>query len=190
MRTMFPPANKCARFAQARRIRRKVWFAMPSVMLARPLFLIRFARVTRCCIGFAAFVLASPTQAAGWITSGNSAGYSNGGGFTGLTLGCTAGRPMVSFSGFAMQLQDGASYTVALTVDGTAYLFTARARSTPNAPGSVLTGPLQRQQAAGLVDALRKGKVAEVSGPAGHYNVPLSGSGKALGALPSGCLAP
>ncbi|MEX6504734.1 hypothetical protein [Jiella sp. M17.18] len=115
-----------------------------------------------------------------WRASGQTAGLVVDGALTGLSLTCTGSGLAITLSGFAARFGTGERYTVGVSVDGTAYLFDTAARADPNGAGSILVGTVPAKSAAGFVDALRKGKAAEVASPAGRYKVPLSGSGAAL----------
>lgn len=138
-------------------------------------------------IGLAlAVVLAypAPLAAQSWTSSGSAAGLSVDGGYNGLSFACTgAGRAQVVFSGFGQRLQPNASYTVALSVDGVASLYQASA----NAGGTALLVDQPIDSLKPVIEQLRKGRAAEVSGPAGRYDVPLKGSGAALARFLDAC---
>lgn len=136
----------------------------------------------------AATLVASPVRAQSWMASDATAGFAVDGGYTGLSFRCgPAGDVAMIFSGFGGGLQNGEIYTVAVSVDGTAFLFDATARRGEGAEPSRLVQESSLASLSGLIEALRRGRTAEISGPAGHYTVPLTGSGKALAALRERC---
>ncbi|MCE7027098.1 hypothetical protein [Jiella avicenniae] len=130
-----------------------------------------------------------PALAAGWRFAGGEAGLWVDGGFNGLAVGCRGGALSLSFFGFAARLQPGTAHSVVLTVDDTARRFRARPAQRPGARLPALVTSVSGSAAGELVAALRKGRKAEVATPAGRYDLPLSGSAKALDALAasSGC---
>ncbi|WP_163461224.1 hypothetical protein [Jiella pacifica] len=131
----------------------------------------------------------SPAYAAGWRFAGGEAGLWADGGFNGLAVGCQGRALSLSFFGFAARLQPAMTYSVVLTVDDTARRFRARPERRAGAPRQALVASVSGETAVDLVEALRKGRKAEVATPAGRYDLPLSGSAKALDALvaSSGC---
>ncbi|MCB8838714.1 hypothetical protein [Aurantimonas sp. VKM B-3413] len=135
-------------------------------------------------------LMAAPAAAQSWRVVGDMAGLSVDGRLTGLAVACSGGRAEITLSGFDTKLQGGERYTAGVTVDDTAYLFETRARDDPRGPGSILVGAISKQVATPFVEALRRGRRAEVATPAGHYRIPLSGSGKALGSILPACPAP
>ncbi|MBO0904952.1 hypothetical protein [Jiella sonneratiae] len=126
---------------------------------------------------------ASAASAAGWRYEAGQAGLWTGGGFNGLALRCSGGALSLAFFGFPVRLESGLSYTVVVTVDGTARRFRTRPSQRRGAAGSTLSTELSGQAAADFVEALKRGRKAEVATPAGRYDLPLAGSGKALDAL-------
>ena len=141
-----------------------------------------------CAVVVAAAVAALPARAQSWTGSDGTAGFAVAGDYTGLSFRCgSAGEIAMIFSGFPGGLQDGGGYTVGVSVDGTAFLYEATARAGKAQGTSVL---VSRGSPVGLVEliaALRKGRSAEISGPAGRYTIPLTGSGKALDNLRRTC---
>lgn len=133
-------------------------------------------------------LVASPVKAQSWATSDATAGFAVDGNYTGLSFRCgPAGGVAMIFSGFPGELQNGEIYTVAGSVDGTAFLFQATAREGEGAEPSRLVKESSLASLSGLIEALRKGRTVGISGPAGHYTVPLTGSGKALAVLRERC---
>lgn len=130
---------------------------------------------------------AAPVVAQSWKGSAEDAGLSVGGAYDGLSFRCLGnGRAAMIFSGFPGRLQPGERYTVAISVDGVAQLFRARAnQAAADAFSLVDDGPLTAY--AELISRLRQGRAAEISGPGGHYTVTLHGSGKALESFMMGC---
>ena len=125
-----------------------------------------------------------PLRAQTWAGSASEAGLSVGGELTGVSFRCLGGgRTRLIFSGFSSRLQPGTTYTVALTIDGTAYLYATKADDS----GYALTVEDTASAYASLIEALRKGRSAEVSAPAGRYQVPLRGSGDALARFSRQC---
>ncbi|ORE91428.1 hypothetical protein ATO4_18899 [Aurantimonas sp. 22II-16-19i] len=124
-----------------------------------------------------------PVEAAGWRFVAGEAGLWVDGGLNGLAVGCGPQGLSLSVFGFPARLETGTLHSVVVTIDGTARRFRARAGQRPGAPGSALTATLSGFEAESLVDALRRGRTAEVATPAGRYELPLSGSAKALDAL-------
>ncbi|NDV86370.1 hypothetical protein GTW51_06620 [Aurantimonas aggregata] len=139
-------------------------------------------RRTGAAISLAAFLAAAaPAGAQNWTVSGQTAGLTVGGAFTGLSLTCaTGGQAELTFSGFPAHLPAGDTYTVPVSVDGTAFLFAAQARGGGDREFSRLVHRAPIEELAGLLDALAAGRSAEVSSPAGRYVVPLAGSGRAV----------
>ncbi|MBB4005336.1 hypothetical protein [Aurantimonas endophytica] len=129
----------------------------------------------------AALATAAPAGAQNWTVSGQTAGLTVGGSFTGLSLTCvTRGRVELAFSGFPAHLPTGGAYTVPVSVDGTAFLFEAQARDGGSRDFSNLVHAAPMAELTTLLDALAQGRAAEVSSPAGRYVVPLAGSGRAV----------
>ena len=115
------------------------------------------------------------------------AGFSVGGAYSGLSFRCLgSGRAAIIASGFPGQLQPGETYTLAVSVDGVAQLFRAKAVGDLEG-GFNLVDDGSLSVFADLVSRLRQGKTAEISGPGGRYLVPLRGSGKALETFAAGC---
>ena len=132
-------------------------------------------------LGLAVAVI--PAEAAAWRFVAGEAGLWVDGGLNGLAIGCGPQGLSLSAFGFPMRMEAGTLHTVVVTIDGTARRFRAKAGQRPGAPGSALTATLSGSEAASLVDALRRGRTAEVATPAGRYELPLSGSAKALDTL-------
>lgn len=132
---------------------------------------------------------ASPASAASWRFAGGEAGLWVDGEFNGLVVGCRGEALSLSFFGFAARLQPDTTYSVVVTVDDTARRYRAKPGQRPGARRQALVTAISGNAAADLVEALRKGRKAEVATPAGRYDLPLSGSAKALDALvaASGC---
>jgi hypothetical protein len=129
----------------------------------------------------AALMTAVPAGAQNWTASGQTAGLTVNGRFTGLSLTCTtSGSVEIVFSGFPARLEAGSTYTVPLTVDGTAFLYEAQARDGGERDFSELVHVASMSELSGLLDALASGRAAEISSPAGRYLVPLAGSSRAL----------
>ena len=122
-------------------------------------------------------------RAAGWRYFGGEAGLWVDGALNGIAIGCDAGSLSLRFFGFATRLEAGRSYSVVLTIDDTARRFRARVGEARAGAGSGLTMAVKGPEAASLIDALRRGRKAEIATPAGRYDLPLSGSSKALDAL-------
>lgn len=136
----------------------------------------------------AAAVAASPARAQIWTASDGTAGFTVGGAYTGLFFRCGPdGKVAITFSGFPGGLQDGGGYTVGVSVDGTVFLYEATARDGEAEGTSILVSRGSPVGLSALIDALRKGRSAEISGPAGRYTVPLTDSGKALDNLRRTC---
>ncbi|MBO0661558.1 hypothetical protein LQ948_03125 [Jiella sp. MQZ9-1] len=139
-------------------------------------------------VGFATLVtFAAPGAAASWRYAGGEAGLWVDGDFNGITLSCRNGELAMSVFGFPERLEAGLGYTVVLDVDGTARRLRTRPGTRRGAPGSVLSVTLAGAEAKNIVDAIRRGRKAEISTPAGRYGLPLSGSAKALDRLIEAC---
>jgi hypothetical protein len=129
----------------------------------------------------AALIVAVPASAQTWSASERTAGLTVDGAFTGLALTCTtSGSIEMVFSGFPARLEAGNTYTVPVTVDGTAFLYEAEARDGGERGFSTLVHFASMGELSGLLDALASGRSAEISSPAGRYVVPLAGSSRAL----------
>lgn len=128
--------------------------------------------------------------AAAWRFDGQAAGLWVDGGFNGLAVGCSGAALSLRFFGFPTRLSSGTTYSVVVTIDGTARRFRADAGPRRGAAGTVLSTAISGEAAREFVAALRRGRRAEVATPAGLYELPLSGSAKALDALgeSAGCL--
>jgi hypothetical protein len=141
----------------------------------------------------AALMSAVPASAQNWSASDRTAGLTVNGRFTGLALTCTtSGSVEIVFSGFPARLEAGSTYTVPLTVDGTAFLYEAQARDGGERDGgerdfSELVHVASMGELSGLLDALSSGRSAEISSPAGRYIVPLASSSRALETLRRRC---
>lgn len=136
-----------------------------------------------------AFVLACTAScgggasAAGWRFVEGEAGLWVDGGFNGLVVGCSGSALSLGFFGFPARFPSETTHSVVVTIDGTARRFRARAGQRAGAPGSFLSTSLSGAAAGQFVEALRKGRAAEIATPSGRYDLPLSGSAKALDAL-------
>ncbi len=141
-----------------------------------------------CAVIVAAAGAVLPAKAQSWTWSDETAGFADAGGYTGLSFRCGPdGEIAMIFSGFPGGLQDGGGYTVGVSVDGLAFLYEATARDDEAEGASILVSRGSLAGLAELIAALRKGRSAEISGPAGRYTIPLTGSGKALEALQRIC---
>lgn len=119
---------------------------------------------------------------------GARAGYKQNGRYAGLLLECgKEGGLRILASGNGANYPADRDMTVILSVDGFARRLTVRAEPEPAGGGSRFAATEPAGEAADLVAALRKGKVLEVSSPAGTIRLPLAGSGKALAALTQAC---
>ncbi len=125
----------------------------------------------------------SEASAAGWRFADGKAGLWVDGGFNGLVVGCSGSALSLSFFGFPARLSGDDRHSVVVTIDGTARRLRAKAEQRAGAPGSVLSTTVSDAAATDFVEALRKGLKAEVATPVGRYELPLSGSAKALDAL-------
>jgi len=144
--------------------------------------------ILACVVIAAAAVPALPARAQSWTGSDGTAGFAVAGDYTGLSFRCGPdGEVVMIFSGFPGGLQDGSGYTVGVSIDGTAFLYEATAREGEADGTSVLVSRGSPVGLAELIAALRKGRSAEISGPAGRYTIPLTGSGKALDNLQLTC---
>ncbi|MBP0614915.1 hypothetical protein [Jiella mangrovi] len=132
---------------------------------------------------------AMPAAAAAWRFDAGEAGLWVDGQFNGFVVGCSGSAVTLSFFGFPARLETGMVYSVVVTIDGTARRFRAKAGTRPGAPGSALVASISGGEAATLIDALRRGRKAEIAAPAGRYDLPLAGSSKALGAMGASCPA-
>ncbi|TFF19907.1 hypothetical protein E3C22_19810 [Jiella endophytica] len=133
-------------------------------------------------LALAALMPVRPGLAAGWRFANGQAGLWADGAFNGLVVGCGEGGVSFDFFGFPARLEAGTSYSVVVTVDGTARRLRAKADGGQGV-GSTLSATLGGQEAADLIEALGRGRKAEVATPAGRYDLPLAGSSKALDAL-------
>lgn len=144
--------------------------------------------ILACAVVVTAAVAASPARAQSWTGSDGTAGFAIAGDYTGLSFRCGSdGEVAMIFSGFPGGLQDGGGYTVGVSVDGTAFLYEATARAGEADGTSILVSRGAPAGLAELIAALRKGRSAEISAPAGRYTIPLTGSGKALESLLRTC---
>lgn len=144
--------------------------------------------VLSVCAGLVAAAAPLPARAQSWTGSDGTAGYAVGGVYTGLSFRCGSdGAVTMIISGFPGGLQDGAGYTVGVSVDGTAFLYEATARDGEAEGASILVSRGSPAGLSELIAALRKGRSVEISGPAGRYTIPLTGSGKALDKLRRTC---
>lgn len=147
--------------------------------LAQP-WIFRFAVAV-----FLSIAASGSASAQSWGFSDGAAGLSVDGALTGLTVGCAGAGLSLGFSGFSTRLQAGAPYTVVVTIDGIARRY--RTIAFAGGAGSVLRATVVGGEANWIIEALRKGRKAVVATPAGRYDVPLSGSAKALEQLRAAC---
>ena len=146
-----------------------------------------FAACASAGLGLFTLAPVAGVKAQSWKGSAADAGLNVGGAYNGLSFRCLgSGRAAMIVSGFPGQLQLGETYTVAVSVDGVAQLFRAKAAGNP-AVGFSLVDDGSLSDFADLIARLRQGKTAEISGPGGRYLVPLRGSGKALETFAGGC---
>lgn len=147
------------------------------------------ARRSAAAIVLAAILLAAaPAGAQTWTFAERTAGLTVNGSFTGLSLTCTGSDDVeVTFSGFPAHLEAGTTYTVPVSVEGTAFLLAAQARDGGERAFSSLVHVASASALSGLLEALASGRTAEISSPAGPYVVPLAGSGRALEAFRLQC---
>lgn len=132
--------------------------------------------------------VASPAGAQTWTFAERTAGLTVNGSFTGLSFTCAGSDSVeVTFSGFPAHLEAGTTYTVPVSVEGTAFLLSATARDGGERAFSALVHVASTDALSGLLEALARGRTAEISSPAGPYVVPLAGSGRALEALRLEC---
>ena len=140
-----------------------------------------------------AFMITSvhASRAASWRFSGSQAGLWADGGFNGFVVSCGPGGVSLEFFGFPARLESGMTFSVVVTVDGTARRFRTKAAARRGAAGSTLSTTLSAAATSDFLEALRRGKKAEIATPAGLYALPLAGSSKALDALRAvpGCRA-
>ncbi|MER0239578.1 hypothetical protein [Fulvimarina sp. MAC8] len=120
-----------------------------------------------------------------WRNNGTTSGFYADGRPNGIFLRCSGPSMTVNFTGYDALLPNGTSYRVGISIDGIARLF--RTRSYNVRGRSILVHQDSLANLRPLIDDLRKGKTAEITTPAGRYNVPLAGSGAALGALLERC---
>ena len=125
--------------------------------------------------------VAAPASDQTWTFSERTAGLTVNGAFTGLSLTCAGSDNVeVTFSGFPAHLEAGTTYTVPVSVEGTAFLLESQARDGGERAFSALVHVASASDLSGLLEALASGRTAEISSPAGPYVVPLAGSGRAL----------
>lgn len=131
---------------------------------------------------------AEPGSTQEWISGEGTAGLSVNGSYAGISFQCVGdARARLVFSGFPGALQEGRTYTVVATVDGTSFMFNAAAEGGAPRFDSILVETRTLSELASFLDMLKKGAGAEVAGPAGRYTVPLRGSGAALEAFLADC---
>ncbi|MEN3792156.1 hypothetical protein [Fulvimarina sp. MAC3] len=148
---------------------------------ARPLYL---ARLSGFCT-LALVCLATSAMAQSWRNSGTTSGFYADGRPNGIFLRCVGPSVTVNFTGYDAPLSNGTSYRVGVSVDGVARILKTRTYRVRGR--SILVHQDSLANLRPLIDDLRKGKTVEISTPAGRYNVPLQGSGAALGALLERC---
>ena len=141
--------------------------------------------------GLLAADAAHPAFAAeGWRAAGaRAAGYAAGGNFRAIWLSCEGlppGRLAIRFSGFPAGLPLDQAYTVVVSANDIAFLEETRPVARAG-DGHDLARTAAFAEFQPMIDALKKGSSVEISTPAGRVTLPLSGSGKALATLESGC---
>ncbi|KQT83917.1 hypothetical protein [Aurantimonas sp. Leaf443] len=130
---------------------------------------------------------APAAAASGWLAAAGAAGFAVDGDFSGLHVSCReAGAPRLVFGPFAGRFDMSHRHAVIVDVDGTAFRMETRAMEDA-AGGTRFVRAGSMAEFAPLVAALRAGRAAEVSSPAGRFALPLRGSGKALAALEAAC---
>ena len=137
-------------------------------------------------------VHASEASAQEWRAEGKGTGvratFTQKGRPAGIQFACIGeGRVRTLVSGNGARFSEDRDLSLILSVDGLARIRSIRAEREPNGTGSrfVRTDPVAALE--DLFAALRKGKELELSSPAGHWRLPLKGSGNALGALLQQC---
>ncbi len=153
----------------------------------------RFAVPSLACVLVLAAALApAPLRAQEWRSAdgpeGASAGYTQAGRPAGVAFRCEgSGRIRTLVAGNGTRFGEGQGATLVFSVDGLATMLAARAEPEPRGSGSRFARTDAAGDLAPLFDALRKGRELELSSPAGHVRLPLTGSGRALGALLERC---
>lgn len=144
-----------------------------------------------CALPFAS----APSSAQEWRSDGSGSAarafYTQKGVPAGLQFECLAGnRVRTVVSGTGGRFAPGQEATLVLSVDGLARISRVTAQDEPNGPGSRFVRTDAAADLLPLVADLKRGRVLEVSGPAGIVRLALKGSGKALSVLEGGCLRP
>lgn len=155
------------------------------------------AHAWRRALGAVLLLSADAALAQGWITatSGASApameaGYASGGALDGLWFSCAGANPgMVSlvFARAAPGLPADVDHTLVLSVDGTAYVRSARIGEAAGRGQTVLVSTASLAETMPLIEALKTGKSVEIAAPDGRTTLPLTGSGKALAGFVAAC---
>lgn len=91
------------------------------------------------------------------------------------------------FTGFERSLAKDILHTVAVSVDGTAFLFRTTAEFDEMDEDTILSVEAPFDTFRPLIAALKAGKEVEISSPDGRVTASLRGSGKALAELEAGC---
>ncbi|WP_294645101.1 hypothetical protein [uncultured Aureimonas sp.] len=147
---------------------------------------------------FVLLVLAGSTVPAlsqEWRASGRGEGarayFTLKGRPAGAEIAClSGGRLGVTAAGNGARFPADRPVTLVLSVDGMAYAGEARVEPEGAGGGSRFVRTVEGKDAASLLAALKRGKSLEVSGPAGHVRLPLTGSGRAIAALAPACAGP
>ncbi len=148
----------------------------------------------RIAILVALLLAAGSAGAQEWRSAGMGEGarafFAQGGRAAGVEIACLPGGQLeVRAAGNGARFPRDRDVTVVLSVDGTAYAGSARVEDEARGGGSRFVRTVAREEANALLAALRRGRSVEVSSPAGFIRLPLTGSGRALGALAPGCAA-
>lgn len=166
----------------------RLWETMAMIQFLRDISRLHRPEraASRLSLAVVALVYSSvSSEAQTWRNNGTTSGFYAEGRPNGIFLRCAGPSMTLNFTGYDAQLPNGTSYRVGVSVDGVARLFKARTYTVRGR--SILVHEDSRANLASLIDDLRKGKTAEITTPAGRYNVPLAGSGAALGALLERC---
>ncbi|MBC8129114.1 MAG: hypothetical protein H7Y08_02185 [Rhizobiaceae bacterium] len=91
------------------------------------------------------------------------------------------------FTGFDRNLAKDVLHTVAVSIDGTAFLFrtTAEVNEMDDDTSLSVSAPFETFRP--LIEAMKAGNEAELSSPEGRGTISLEGSGRALAELEAGC---
>ena len=134
----------------------------------------------------AAFSPAAAT-AQEWRADGARAGFAVSGRLAGLVFECAPGGALRTVvAGNGARFPEERDMTLVLSVDGVARLSSVRAEPDPSG-GSRFVRLDPKAEIEPLLAALRRGRVLEVSSPAGTTTLPLKGSERALTQLLARC---